>query len=571
MNSYKQYFISLFICILLISQSHPVEYLDSETTKMYDHLEDHSDDFYMSVQAGIQNFEQEECCSLIYENSTDSWFAVSSNQEYVQMMVQYFHHSSNESYNEIDVSFTTNSTSVEFDGMSNTIASGDVLYTYITIYHPFIRNSNDEVVDGNNTYWFSGNAVSDSGNLLKQKDFEITICYGVMTETRAGNDTINPYFLIDNPDGDLLPSMCDSDDDNDLVLDVDDAFPIDLSEWADFDGDGVGDNADIDDDNDLVLDVDDVFPYDAYETVDTDGDGVGNNADLNDDGDFWTDADELACGSDGLDATSVPDDFDSDMVCDKVDTDDDGDGVTDENDAFPYDANENVDLDGDGVGDYSDTDDDGDGWLDSVEPNCGTDPMDAFSVPADNDGDNDCDATDGDDDNDGTIDVDDAFPLNPSEQIDTDGDEIGDNADQDDDGDGWTDQEENLCLTGPLNEISIPLDFDNDSICDIIDSDDDNDGYSDLDETTNCGVSSNPVDEFSRPEDFDLDFICNLLDKDDDNDGVNDQADDFPLDETRIKSEISDDSFIIILSLFGTIMILIIALLVIVKKNSGTK
>ena len=400
MNSYKQYFISLFICIFLLSQSHPVEYLDSETTKMYDHLEEMPDDFYMFIRDGIQDFEQEECCSLIYENSTKPWayiepdetiFAVTSNQEYVLLHVQFSHHSSNESYNEIDVSFTTNSTSVVISTPEYTLASEDVLSTIIEIHHPFIRNSNDEVVDGNNTYWFSGSAVSDSGNLLKQKDFEITICYGVMTETRAGNDTINPYFAIDNPDGDLLPSMCDADDDND----------------------------------------------------------------------GWNDENENNCGTDSLNSNSIPTDTDDDLICNFID--------------------------------------------------------------------------------------------------------------EDDDNDSWNDENENNCDTDSLNSSSIPTDTDGDLICNFIDEDDDNDGYSDLDETTNCGLSSNPVDEFSTPEDFDSDFICNLLDKDDDNDGVNDQVDDFPLDETRINSENSDASFIIILTLFGTIIILIIALLVIVKKNSGTK
>ena len=400
MNSYKQYFISLFICIFLLSQSHPVEYLDSETTKMYDHLEEMPDDFYMFIRDGIQDFEQEECCSLIYENSTKPWayiepdetiFAVTSNQEYVLLHVQFSHHSSNESYNEIDVSFTTNSTSVVISTPEYTLASEDVLSTIIEIHHPFIRNSNDEVVDGNNTYWFSGSAVSDSGNLLKQKDFEITICYGVMTETRAGNDTINPYFAIDNPDGDLLPSMCDADDDND----------------------------------------------------------------------GWNDENENNCGTDSLNSNSIPIDADDDLICNFID--------------------------------------------------------------------------------------------------------------EDDDNDSWNDENENNCDTDSLNSSSIPTDTDGDLICNFIDEDDDNDGYSDLDETTNCGLSSNPVDEFSTPEDFDSDFICNLLDKDDDNDGVNDQVDDFPLDETRINSENSDASFIIILTLFGTIIILIIALLVIVKKNSGTK
>ena len=241
---------------------------------------------------------------------------------------------------------------------------------------------------------------------------------------------------------------------------------------------------------------------DLTEWIDTDGDGVGDNADLNDDGDAWTDAEEFECGSDALDADSVPDDYDGDMICDKVDTDDDGDGTPDTLDAFPFDATENADNDGDGVGDFSDTDDDNDGWMDNEEPNCGTDPMDHTSVPADNDMDHDCDITDQDDDNDGVLDLDDAFPMNPNENRDLDGDGTGDNADIDDDGDGWLDTTEVICrnaLNGqgdPNNANVMPVDNETDvgpdgvygtdddmvvgdGLCNAIDPDDDNDGVPD--------------------------------------------------------------------------------------------
>jgi len=70
-----------------------------------------------------------------------------------------------------------------------------------------------------------------------------------------------------------------SDTDGDGVIDENDAFPNDPTEWDDSDGDGVGDNAD-------------AFPNDPDETVDTDGDGTGNNADLDDDGDGVADVDD---------------------------------------------------------------------------------------------------------------------------------------------------------------------------------------------------------------------------------------------------------------------------------------
>ena len=45
-----------------------------------------------------------------------------------------------------------------------------------------------------------------------------------------------------------------------------DLFPLNSSEWADYDSDGIGDNADSDDDDDGVLDEEDAFPLDSSET-----------------------------------------------------------------------------------------------------------------------------------------------------------------------------------------------------------------------------------------------------------------------------------------------------------------
>ena len=73
---------------------------------------------------------------------------------------------------------------------------------------------------------------------------------------------------------------------------------------VDTDDDGYIDFVDEDDDNDGVLDVDDAFPFDAIESVDTDGDNIGNNADSDDDNDGYSDEDELNEGTDPLDAHS---------------------------------------------------------------------------------------------------------------------------------------------------------------------------------------------------------------------------------------------------------------------------
>jgi len=74
---------------------------------------------------------------------------------------------------------------------------------------------------------------------------------------------------------------------------------------VDTDNDGMTDDVDTDDDNDTVLDVDDAFPLDATETTDTDNDGIGNNADVDDDGDGLTDEFELSVGLDPLNPNDV--------------------------------------------------------------------------------------------------------------------------------------------------------------------------------------------------------------------------------------------------------------------------
>jgi hypothetical protein len=68
---------------------------------------------------------------------------------------------------------------------------------------------------------------------------------------------------ITDTDNDGVDNSADADDDNDGILDVNDAFPLDRLESVDTDNDGVGNNADNDDDNDNALDESDAFPLDA--------------------------------------------------------------------------------------------------------------------------------------------------------------------------------------------------------------------------------------------------------------------------------------------------------------------
>ena len=172
--------------------------------------------------------------------------------------------------------------------------------------------------------------------------------------------------------------------------------------WVDSDGDGTNDSRD-------------AFPYDPTEDTDLDGDGVGAN----------TDVDDLnpnrASGNDN-DGDGIDDEFDPNDE-DGPTGDLDGDGTQNKDDAFPNDPTEDTDLDGDGVGGNTDVDD--------SNPNKGS--------GVDSDGDGIDDEFDDDIDGDGVININDDFPLDPTEDTDTDGDGTGDNADTDDDEDGILD------------------------------------------------------------------------------------------------------------------------------------
>ncbi|KGJ92175.1 leucine-rich repeat domain-containing protein [Thalassotalea sp. ND16A] len=406
-------------------------------------------------------------------------------------------------------------------------------------------------------------------------------------------------------DNDGKGDNADTDIDGDGVNNASDAFPMDASESVDTDLDGIGNNADLDDDGDQFTDVDevaagtnplsassvpadldgdfisdatdtdidgdgvenadDLFPTDPAESADTDGDGTGNNADLDDDNDGYTDEDELAAGSDPLLATDVPEDMDGDFISDATDTDIDGDGALNDDDAFPNDATETTDTDLDGTGNNADTDDDGDGFTDEDETAAGTDPLSESSVPADLDGDFISDATDLDIDGDGVLNINDLFPMDPSESADADADGTGNNADLDDDNDGFTDVDEIAAGTDPLLDSDVPADMDGDFVSDATDldidgdgvlnvddafpsdatettdtdadgtgnnadTDDDGDGYTDADETA---AGTNPLLASSVPADLDGDFISDATDTDIDGDGALNDDDAFPNDATE--------------------------------------
>lgn len=387
---------------------------------------------------------------------------------------------------------------------------------------------NLEFVHGVNNYLqWSGKDIAGNGPIYSQK-YQIKV-----------------NFIDSDDDG--FSDDKDYDDDNDGVLDTQDDFPLDPYEWQDTDEDGTGDNEDTDDDDDGVLDDDDAFPTNPAEHSDWDHDGIGDNSDSDDDNDGVPDLQDEFPNN----ATEW-DDTDGDDWGDNSDPDIDGDGHDNEDDAFPTDPDEWADTDSDGTGDNADSDIDGDGWSNTVEDAAGSDPYDSDDLPLDTDGDGLGDHTDSDDDNDGVPDLqdkfpvdptewadtdgdgtgdntdsdidddgrlnaDDAFPSNPNEWDDTDGDNVGDNSDTDIDGDGYINSNDDF----PYDPEEWQ-DTDNDGLGDNTDPDNDNDGVDDDEDA----FPSNPA-EYS---DFDNDSIGDNADSDDDNDGVPDIQDDFPYD-----------------------------------------
>ena len=73
-------------------------------------------------------------------------------------------------------------------------------------------------------------------------------------------------------------------------------------------------------------------------SIDSDGDGcIDVTEDIDDDGDGFTDSMEVSCGTNPLDNTDIPPDYDGDGICNFMDLDDDNDGWDDSEDDFPLD------------------------------------------------------------------------------------------------------------------------------------------------------------------------------------------------------------------------------------------
>ena len=287
----------------------------------------------------------------------------------------------------------------------------------------------------------------------------------------VGDEVDNCPFIANplqaNFDNDSLGDVCDSDDDNDLILDNQDQCMKGQLDWSstmlnDHDGDGCLDSSeDMDDDNDAVVDASDLcstgdLDWTSTAMTDYDSDGCQDSMeDVDDDNDRICDANELsnswACSpssastdlcpqstlgffsnnqndvdADGCEDATEDSDDDNDGFTDDVDncplnagtsslgsvlgcSDFDADGYADSIDVFPTEATQWLDVDGDGYGDNSEGFQ-GDGCIEVT----GESTEDFFGCP-------DVDA-------DGWSDINDAFPVESSQHADVDGDGYGDNS-----------------------------------------------------------------------------------------------------------------------------------------------
>ena len=191
-----------------------------------------------------------------------------------------------------------------------------------------------------------------------------------------------------------------------------DAFPADISQWADTDFDGYGDNPS-GTTPDACTTVAGNSTLDRYGCLDGDGDGF-SDAQVT-----WTvsqgaDACDTVSGTSSADRNGCPD-TDSDTYSDA----DLGWTIAAGADAYPNDITQWIDTDGDGYGDNPPPATEGD----SCSTISGTSTLDRFGCP--------------DSDSDGYSDADmswtiasgaDAFPTEPSQWFDGDSDGYGDNS-----------------------------------------------------------------------------------------------------------------------------------------------
>jgi len=154
-------------------------------------------------------------------------------------------------------------------------------------------------------------------------------------------------------DKDELGDSCDTDDDNDQIIDTNDNCPLVANpDQKDNDKDKMGDACDTDNDNDLVLDINDNCPFVANkDQKDNDKDKFGDACDFDDDNYKIPDTDDNC----SLVANPDQKNNDGDSLGDVCDFDDDNDQILDANDNCPFVSNKDQkDVDGDKIGDSCD-------------------------------------------------------------------------------------------------------------------------------------------------------------------------------------------------------------------------
>jgi len=242
-----------------------------------------------------------------------------------------------------------------------------------------------------------GDGVSDLND-----DFPLDPTRNLDTDSDGYADVEDDCFEV--PGTSTNGSLGCFDADQDTWADVNDSFPLDISQWNDTDNDGYGDrmngttpdscptqfgnsSADVfgcaDSDGDTWSDTGDTFPSDGSEWVDNDSDGFGDNIDycpltvgnstngtigcIDDDGDSWatnsdflpldptqwldTDNDGFGDNSNGFNGDQCPIDTGYSVTDLLGCPDNDMDGWSNSGDAFPEHRSQHEDTDNDGFGD----------------------------------------------------------------------------------------------------------------------------------------------------------------------------------------------------------------------------